>query len=55
MQFALYGIIPVPAWLAVSGLFAYDMYSTISDTVREIGNVLNPLPIRCLLFCRVEP
>lgn len=55
MKFALYGVIPVPAWLAVSGLFAYDMYSTISHTVRDIGNILNPLPIRYFLFCRVEP
>ncbi|KAF8171820.1 hypothetical protein BJ912DRAFT_860398 [Pholiota molesta] len=39
MQFALYGIIPVPAWLAVSGLFAYDMYSTISDTSGTIDTV----------------
>ena len=26
--FRLYGIIPVPAWLAISGLFAYDFYLT---------------------------
>ncbi|KAF9480796.1 hypothetical protein BDN70DRAFT_877116, partial [Pholiota conissans] len=46
MKFALYGIIPVPAWLVVSGLFSYDVYSTLSrssgttDTVGHIGGVL---------------
>ena len=33
MTFQLYGIIPIPAWLAVTGLFAYDMYSTLADKV----------------------
>lgn len=33
MRFHLYGIIPIPAWLAVSGLFAYDFYSTLSNQV----------------------
>jgi len=33
MTFQLYGIIPIPAWLAVGGLFAYDFYSTMSRKV----------------------
>ena len=33
--FGLYGIIPVPAWLLVTGLFSYDLYSTLSNTVRN--------------------
>ncbi|KAJ7591295.1 hypothetical protein C8J56DRAFT_558820 [Mycena floridula] len=32
MKFMLYGIVPVPAWLAVSGLFIYDSYRSITDT-----------------------
>ncbi len=33
MTFQLYGFIPVPAWLAITGLFTYDLYSTMSNTV----------------------
>ncbi|KJA21675.1 hypothetical protein HYPSUDRAFT_140292 [Hypholoma sublateritium FD-334 SS-4] len=46
MTFQLYGIIPVPAWLAVSGLFSYDLYSTMNgtsgqtDTVGHVGGVI---------------
>ncbi|KAF8966393.1 hypothetical protein BDZ97DRAFT_1657675 [Flammula alnicola] len=46
MKFHLYGILPVPAWLAVTGLFTYDLYSTISnksgttDTVGHVGGVI---------------
>ncbi|KAF8897284.1 hypothetical protein BD779DRAFT_364932 [Infundibulicybe gibba] len=31
LTFHLYGIVPVPAWLVVSGIFAYDTYSALSD------------------------
>ncbi|KAJ7276198.1 hypothetical protein B0H12DRAFT_1084104 [Mycena haematopus] len=31
MTLLLYGIIPVPIWLAVSGIFAYDTYLTAAD------------------------
>ncbi|GLB33595.1 putative rhomboid [Lyophyllum shimeji] len=34
MTFQLYGIIPVPAWLLVTGVFAYDTYSAINDKQR---------------------
>jgi membrane associated rhomboid family serine protease len=46
MTFQLYGIIPIPAWLAVTGLFSYDLYSTLSnksgttDTVGHVGGLL---------------
>ncbi|TFK27084.1 hypothetical protein FA15DRAFT_567481, partial [Coprinopsis marcescibilis] len=46
MIFRLYGIVPVPAWLLVSGLFGYDAYQTVNktqgtvDTVGHIGGVL---------------
>ncbi|KAF8901747.1 hypothetical protein CPB84DRAFT_1777327 [Gymnopilus junonius] len=46
LTFQLYGIIPVPAWLAVAGLFSYDLYSTLSakngttDTVGHIGGMI---------------
>ena len=33
--FQLYGIVPVPAWLLVTGLFSYDLYSTLSNRVRN--------------------
>lgn len=36
MTFQLYGIIPIPAWLAVTGIFAYDTYSAINDKVYPI-------------------
>ncbi|KAF8211332.1 hypothetical protein K438DRAFT_1807129 [Mycena galopus ATCC 62051] len=32
MTLLLYGIIPVPIWLAVSGIFAYDTYRTAADS-----------------------
>ena len=35
MTFQLYGIIPVPAWLLVTGVFSYDLYSTLSNKVRD--------------------
>ncbi|KAF9008683.1 hypothetical protein BDQ17DRAFT_1236370, partial [Cyathus striatus] len=44
--FQLYGIIPIPAWLVVSGLFVFDTYRSISgkqgttDTVGHIGGLL---------------
>ena len=34
MTFQLYGIIPIPAWLAVAGIFSYDTYSAIKDKVQ---------------------
>lgn len=37
LKFALYGIIPIPAWLAVSALFGYDTYSTYTDNVRFLS------------------
>jgi len=46
MTFRLYGIIPVPAWAAVIGLFGWDLYSTLSrkngktDTVGHLGGML---------------
>ena len=33
MTFQLYGIIPVPAWLLVTGLFSYDLYRTVKKEV----------------------
>ncbi|KAI0752250.1 hypothetical protein BC629DRAFT_1260797, partial [Irpex lacteus] len=44
--FQLYGIVPVPAWLCVSGLFLYDAYSAMNnkqagtDTAGHVGGVL---------------
>ncbi|KAJ7638624.1 hypothetical protein FB45DRAFT_1023402 [Roridomyces roridus] len=32
MTLLVYGIIPVPIWLAVGGLFSYDLYRTAADT-----------------------
>jgi hypothetical protein len=33
LTFQLYGIIPVPAWLVVTGIFTYDTYSAVFDKV----------------------
>ncbi|RXW25152.1 hypothetical protein EST38_g685 [Candolleomyces aberdarensis] len=47
LTFQLYGIIPVPAWLLVSGAFSYDLYSTwadkrgTTDTVGHIGGMFS--------------
>ncbi|KAF8631162.1 hypothetical protein AX15_002501 [Amanita polypyramis BW_CC] len=47
MTFQLYGIIPIPAWLAVSGIFAYDTYSTVTknrsqtDTVGHVAGLVS--------------
>ncbi|KAJ4472276.1 hypothetical protein J3R30DRAFT_3524204 [Lentinula aciculospora] len=35
MIFQIYGIIPVPAWLFVSGVFVFDTVSAMSDKRRE--------------------
>ncbi|KAJ3803104.1 hypothetical protein GGU11DRAFT_763011 [Lentinula aff. detonsa] len=35
MIFQIYGIIPVPAWLFVSGVFVFDTFSAMSDKRRE--------------------
>ncbi|KAJ4492953.1 hypothetical protein C8J55DRAFT_602882 [Lentinula edodes] len=35
MIFQIYGIIPVPAWLFVSGVFVFDVMSAMSDKRRE--------------------
>ncbi|KAJ6539150.1 hypothetical protein B0H19DRAFT_960645 [Mycena capillaripes] len=46
MTLLLYGIIPVPIWLAVSGIFAYDTYRTATDkggttnTSAHVGGLL---------------
>jgi len=46
MTLLLYGIIPVPIWLAVSGIFAYDTYRTAADkggstnTSAHVGGIL---------------
>lgn len=34
--FQLYGIVPVPAWLCVSGLFLYDAYSAMNNKVCSV-------------------
>lgn len=49
LTFQLYGIIPVPAWLAVTGLFSYDLYSTLSAKVCFIHLTKNGLISDCYL------
>ncbi|KAF8639991.1 hypothetical protein AX17_001237 [Amanita inopinata Kibby_2008] len=39
MTFRLYGIIPIPAWLVVTGIFAYDTYSTVAKNRSQIDTV----------------
>lgn len=42
MTFQLYGLIPVPAWLVVSGIFVWDSYHTIKDsggTTDSVGHI----------------
>jgi len=39
MTFQLYGFIPVPAWLAITGIFTYDLYSTMSNTVSKFRSI----------------
>ncbi|RDB23288.1 RHOMBOID-like protein 12, mitochondrial [Hypsizygus marmoreus] len=39
MTFQLYGLIPIPAWLAVSGIFAYDTYSALNDSRKGIDTI----------------
>lgn len=43
MTFQLYGIIPIPAWLAVAGIFTYDTYSAINDKVSLINHLYSLL------------
>ncbi|KAF7313655.1 TKL/TKL-ccin protein kinase [Mycena chlorophos] len=47
MQLLLYGIVPVPIWLVVSGSFAYESYRTAketggtTDTLGHIGGIIS--------------
>ncbi|PFH52676.1 hypothetical protein AMATHDRAFT_116088, partial [Amanita thiersii Skay4041] len=47
LTFHFYGIIPIPAWLAVTGIFAYDVYSTVArkqagvDTVGHVAGLVS--------------
>ncbi|TFK43150.1 hypothetical protein BDQ12DRAFT_674483 [Crucibulum laeve] len=55
MTFQLYGIIPVPAWLAVIGLFSYDAYTTLADkrgTTDAVGHVGGILTGIAFFFAR---
>ena len=50
MTFQLYGIIPISAWLAVSGIFVYDLFSTMYGKV--CGLIC--LKCHCLRIHRLE-
>lgn len=45
-QFLMFFVIPMPAWVAVGGIFAYDLYLSIStpnaktDSAGHIGGIL---------------
>ncbi|BGO99714.1 hypothetical protein RTG_00611 [Rhodotorula toruloides ATCC 204091] len=45
-KFLLFFVLPVPAWLVVSGVFAYDLYSSLfrrngmSDSAGHVGGIL---------------
>ncbi|KAF7776387.1 hypothetical protein Agabi119p4_4780 [Agaricus bisporus var. burnettii] len=42
LTFQLYGIVPVPAWLVVSGIFTWDAYNSLKDsggTTDSVGHV----------------
>ncbi|KAI3596780.1 serine protease family [Moniliophthora roreri] len=46
LTFQIYGIIPVPAWLCVSGMFAYDMFGAVKDAgggTDQVGHVAGML------------
>ncbi|KAG6890931.1 hypothetical protein C0995_000888 [Termitomyces sp. Mi166 len=57
--FQLYGIIPVPAWLAVTGIFAYDTYSAMydkqkgTDTAAHVGGLLSGVAYYLALRFRI--
>lgn len=53
MTLLLYGIIPVPIWLAVSGIFAYDTYRTAADKV--CCNIWQIFLNSCYVFVRAAP
>ena len=52
MTFQLYGIIPIPAWLVVSGIFAYDTYSTVA---KNVSTLLSRNAFLNLVFCFSVP
>lgn len=35
LRFLIYGLIPVPAWLAVSGLFIMDTFSAVTGKMQQ--------------------
>ncbi|KIP12854.1 hypothetical protein PHLGIDRAFT_97577 [Phlebiopsis gigantea 11061_1 CR5-6] len=37
-QFAIFGIIPCPAWLFVSGIFVWDAYESMRDSRTQVDN-----------------
>lgn len=37
LVFQLYGIVPVPAWALIPGLFLWDLYQTVQGTQGNVG------------------
>lgn len=53
LTFQLYGIVPVPAWLVVSGIFTWDAYNSLKDSVSaSLGASSTAVPHHHS-FCRV--
>ncbi len=38
--FLLFGIVPMPAWAFVGGVFLFDSYSAMSEMVRNLSTAL---------------
>lgn len=52
-QFALFGIIPLPAWLFVTGVFLMDGYESLTDSVRN-ERIHSPYPTDLASFAALK-
>ncbi len=52
-QFLLFFVVPVPAWAAVGGIFAYDLYSSIRSPVSHHANSANRVIVEGVPTCAV--
>lgn len=52
-QFAIFGVIPVPAWAFVTGIFFYDSYQSLQDFVR--APIASPVYSRNADMFRSDP
>jgi membrane associated rhomboid family serine protease len=49
-KFLVFGIIPVPAWGCVAGLFAYDFFNAVTEKVSQLIKCMDILHDKFISF-----